>query len=187
MYNGRSGYVHATREIVSKQRQMTRAIREFPELNVMGDPLASVLAFSSKKIDIYRVSELLGKRGWALSPCQFPPAIHYTVTHLSNAETFIKDLTEVMAEIRENPSIKAGGSAAIYGMSATIPDRTLVERFAQGYVDALTIPFQKQSQGGQGLRSSDGRASLKSTHENLKDSQSLHASRDKLKSSQVAD
>jgi len=186
MYNGRNGYVHSTRGIVSKQRQMTRAIREFPELKVMGEPLASVFAFTSKKIDIYRISELLGKRGWALSPCQFPPAIHYTVTHLSNAETFIKDLTEVMAEVRENPSVKAQGSGAIYGMSATIPDRTLVDRFARGYVDALSIPFQKQSHRSQGQNASlkSTQDDLKSTQEDLKDSQSLQDSRDKLKSSQ---
>jgi len=29
-------------------------------------------------------------------------------------------------------------------MSATIPDRTLVERFAYGYIDALSIPYQKK-------------------------------------------
>jgi sphinganine-1-phosphate aldolase len=156
MFMGRNGYIHSTREIVSKQRQMTRAIRDIPELKVIGEPLASVFAFTSSKIDIYRVSELLGRRGWALSPCQFPPAIHFTVTTLSDADLFIKDLNEVMDEVRKSPGTKAGGSAAIYGLSATIADRSLVDRFARGYCDALFITHDKKAHPTEALSGSHG-------------------------------
>lgn len=43
----------------------------------------------------------------------------------------------------KNPNTKAGGSAAFYGMAATIADRSLVDRFARGYCDAFYIPYLK--------------------------------------------
>jgi hypothetical protein len=31
------------------------------------------------------------------------------------------------------------GSAAIYGMSAAIPDRSLIDRIARGYIDTMYL------------------------------------------------
>jgi len=149
MFMGRSGYVHATRTIVAKQREMVAGIKEIDGLFVVGEPVASVYAFGSKKTDIYRYSEGMSKRGWALSPCQFPPAVHCTVVFRSDAEKFVADLKEVHAEIAKEPSKKPSGSAAFYGLSATIPDRTVVDRFARGYCDALYIPYIKYASSSQ--------------------------------------
>lgn len=39
---------------------------------VMGKPTTSVIAFTSKKFHIYKLSEMLGAKGWNLNPLQFP-------------------------------------------------------------------------------------------------------------------
>lgn len=44
----------------------------------------------------------------------------------------------------KDPKQKATGSAAIYGMAATIADRSLVDRFARGYCDAMYITHVKR-------------------------------------------
>lgn len=97
MFTGRSGYVQAARAIVAKQKQMIQAVKSLPGLKVIGDPQGSVFAFIATEFDIYRVSELMGKRGWSLSPCQYPPAIHMTVVLNTNADQFAIDLKEVHA------------------------------------------------------------------------------------------
>ena len=47
----------------------------------------------------------------------------------------MEDMKNSVAEVMKNPSEKASGSAAIYGMAQSIPDRTLVEELATYYLD----------------------------------------------------
>ena len=61
-------------------------------------------------------------------------------------ETFCRELKEVMQVIRENPMEECSGSAAFYGQSATIPDRSLVGRIAYGYIDTLYVPFDGEKE-----------------------------------------
>lgn len=51
-----------------------------------------------------------------------------------------------MDEVRRNPREQCSGSAAFYGQSASIPDRSLVNRIAYGYVDTLYSPVDNQQQ-----------------------------------------
>lgn len=50
----------------------------------MGHPEACCVAVDSIEFNIYRVSDAMAKKGWSLSPLQFPsrynmPIIHYTL------------------------------------------------------------------------------------------------------------
>jgi sphinganine-1-phosphate aldolase len=49
----------------------------------MGHPEACVVAVDSKMFNIYRVSDAMGKKGWSLSPLQFPfGCVAYTLQEM---------------------------------------------------------------------------------------------------------
>jgi hypothetical protein len=65
LHVGESGYLESCRTIVGAARRIEAAIREgIPEIYVLGKPVASVVAFASKEVDIYEVGDLMSKRGW---------------------------------------------------------------------------------------------------------------------------
>eukprot|EP01125_Pyxidicula_operculata_P021395 TRINITY_DN8220_c0_g1_i1.p1 TRINITY_DN8220_c0_g1~~TRINITY_DN8220_c0_g1_i1.p1 ORF type:complete len:548 (-),score=128.18 TRINITY_DN8220_c0_g1_i1:27-1670(-) len=141
VYHGKEGYIETARKIVTSQRKIMNAIRNIPEFSVMGDPEGSILSWTSNKVDIYLVGAKLKSKGWDLSNLQFPPGLHISVTHVTDADQLIADLQDVIVELRKNPNQKAEGSAALYGMSAKIPDRSIIDQIARAYIDALYLPL----------------------------------------------
>lgn len=106
----------------------------------MGAPVASVIAFGAKEpLNIYDVGDKLSERGWNVSALQNPAALHISVTLLwvPSANTFVQDLKEVVAELIADPSSAKGSTAAIYGTAASIPDKTIIEDVAAGFIDLL--------------------------------------------------
>jgi len=49
--------------------------------------------------------------------------------HAKIVDTFLKDLKEVVKEIKEHPEASSDGDAAIYGMVASLPDRKKVKDY----------------------------------------------------------
>jgi sphinganine-1-phosphate aldolase len=77
-----SGYARTCEQIVGAARRLKTALRQdFAEdLYVLGDPLVSVVAFSSKSLNIYVVGDMMSKRGWHLNALANPSALHLAVT-----------------------------------------------------------------------------------------------------------
>ena len=86
---------------------------------------------------------MLKAKGWNLNNLQFPSCVHLCVTmlHTENgvAERFVNDVKASVGKAMENPSATNTESAAIYGMSQTIPDRGLVSLLTWAYLDSLYI------------------------------------------------
>jgi len=121
---------------------MRQAVENYPELKIFGDPLGSILAFgSSGRIDAYRVAEYLEEKRWAVAWLQYPIGIHISVTLLIDEEAFIEDLAYAMAEIRKNPDAKATKKGGVYGSAAAVPDRSIIDRIARGFLDTLYTPL----------------------------------------------
>lgn len=141
VYHGKRGYVDYTRSIIQTTRKIEEGCRKIKGVFVYGKPEVSVVALGSNDYNIYQLSDRMGKRGWNLNALQYPPSIHIAVTvlhtHPGVAERFIKDIDELSKEILENPPKDAGGSAALYGMAQSIPDRSLVGEMAWCYLDAV--------------------------------------------------
>ena len=139
LYIGMDGYVEATRKIVSTTRKITTGLKKIPGLYLLGAPKAFVVAFGSKDFDIYRLSDAMKDRGWNLNSLQFPSSIHLCVTLLHTqegvADRFIRDTKECTAEIMKNPKAESTGSAAVYGMAQSIPDRSIITELACGFMD----------------------------------------------------
>lgn len=139
MYHGLDGYVQATDKIISTTKRIRQELSDVEGLELMGDPRVSVLAFTSKRFDIYALNARLKDLGWNLNALQFPPAFHICVTlmHTSGcvADSFIRDVKAVSKQLLSEPKTKQSGSAAIYGMAQTIPDRSIVAQICTKYLD----------------------------------------------------
>ena len=96
MSQGESGYIAACHAIVGAAKKIERGIREnlSTDLHIMGNPTTSVVAFSSKTLNIYEVGDRMSHRGWELNGLQKPPALHIACTMLtiSAVDTFLQDL-----------------------------------------------------------------------------------------------
>jgi len=136
---GEKGYVDATREIIQASRRIASEIEGIPGLRLMGQPEVSVVAWTSDHFDIYSFGEQMKKRGWNLNSLQYPPSIHFCVTYANkdSAEAFVADLAAIAKELMKNPGKKAEGAGALYGVAQQIPDRSLVDQMARGYIDIL--------------------------------------------------
>ena len=98
------------------------------------------MAIGSDVFDIYRVGAELTKKGWNLNSLQYPASIHICCTYLTTKveDDFIRDVTAIVGELMADPSKrKAEGFAAIYGLAASIPDRSMIEYMARGFIDCL--------------------------------------------------
>jgi len=143
VYHGRSGYVDSTRKIVNTTRYITNELSKIKGIKVMGKPQVSVVAFGADQANIFGISEMLKERGWNLNNLQFPSCIHLCVTLLHTeegvADKFVNDVRDSAAKAMADPSATNTESAAIYGMSQTIPDRGLVSLITWSYLDSLYI------------------------------------------------
>jgi sphinganine-1-phosphate aldolase len=65
LFMGRQGYLESCKQIVGAARQIVAGIREnIPELEILGDPKSTVVAFQSETLDVYAVGDKMSERGW---------------------------------------------------------------------------------------------------------------------------
>lgn len=141
---GESGFLSITNRIMKAARTFQDGISEIPELELVGQPDMSVVAFKFKdqRLNIYHLNDLMTKKGWHLNALQSPPALHFcfTAAHVDVAHLLLADLKTTIQQLIHNPEPLPGGSAPIYGMAATLPDRGLVGEFLATFQDAMLDP-----------------------------------------------
>ncbi|KAL6063333.1 Sphingosine-1-phosphate lyase 1 [Balamuthia mandrillaris] len=155
---GEEGYVRATREVIANTRKIATGIKSIPGLKLLGEPLVSVVAFTSDHFDIYRLGEEMNHRGWNLNNLQYPSSIHLCLTpaNMHRADDFVADLQSIAAELMKNPAAsKAQGAGAIYGMSQAVPDRSIIDQIARGYIDVLFESTASSSAGSSSAEDSN--------------------------------
>jgi len=136
---GEAGYLQATRQILDAVAVMKKGVEAIPELRLMGRTFG-VFAFQSvaDRLNIYQVLDQMSARGWSLTGLQRPAGIHVspTLRHTQPgvAERFVADLKDSVQFVRDNPDFM-GGMAPIYGLAATVPDRSLVHGMLQQVMD----------------------------------------------------
>jgi glutamate/tyrosine decarboxylase-like PLP-dependent enzyme len=97
---GRQGYRDLAGEVMRTSTRIREGIAAHRDLEILGDPQMSVLAFRSKTGNIFNIGDALQRRGWHLDRLQFPDALHLTVTQLNIGmeEIFLKDLGEILGQ-----------------------------------------------------------------------------------------
>lgn len=151
---GEAGYIEACSSIVGATKKIIEAIQENPGLNndleVLGHPLVSVVAFNSKTLDIYDIADAMTAKGWHLNSLQSPPAIHVAVTLpiVKAWEKLVADLEAVVEGEKEKERVRivegksakgksVGDSAALYGVAGSLPNKSVVVELASGFLDTL--------------------------------------------------
>ncbi|XP_015109916.1 sphingosine-1-phosphate lyase [Diachasma alloeum] len=141
MHFGYSGYLESTKKIIETTRYIETELRKMDGIFIFGTPATSVIALGSHQFHIYRLSEGLNTRGWNLNVLQFPSAIHICVTHVHTqagiADEFLHDVRNILVEIKKHPEEPVEGMFAMYGMSQTIADRTVVEDLTRSFIDSM--------------------------------------------------
>ncbi|XP_037977805.2 sphingosine-1-phosphate lyase [Plutella xylostella] len=141
MYVGKERYVQMTREIIDTARYIERELRLIDGIFVFGKPVTTVIGFGSKKFDIFKMADLLHKKGWSLNALQFPSGIHICVTHAHTqpgvAERFVKDIQDTTAACLKEKGSPVEGKMAIYGVAQEISDRSLVSDITKHFIDSM--------------------------------------------------
>ncbi len=134
---GEAGYLAATKKILDAVAIMRQGIEQIPELYLLGQPIGP-FAMASDQVNMYQVLDQMSLRHWALTGLLKPAAIHVSPTLRQSqpgvAERFVNDLRESVAYVRDTPEI-AGGMAPIYGLAASIPDRSIVHDMLKQVMD----------------------------------------------------
>lgn len=119
--------MESCKTIVTAARTIAERIRsEIPELRILGDPRASVVAFASVRkgsaegVSVLEVGDKMGKKGWHLNALTGPAAVHIAVTRLTVpvVDQFIADLKDSVREAQLAPS-GSGTMVRVYGESST--------------------------------------------------------------------
>eukprot|EP00698_Gefionella_okellyi_P006559 TRINITY_DN15891_c0_g1_i1.p1 TRINITY_DN15891_c0_g1~~TRINITY_DN15891_c0_g1_i1.p1 ORF type:complete len:559 (+),score=141.18 TRINITY_DN15891_c0_g1_i1:46-1722(+) len=137
---GQDGYRSNVRDIMNARIAIQDAVAQMPDLEILGNPVAMVVSFAAKPgISTYAVADAMSARGWNLNSLQYPPSIHICCTRMTvkNVEEFKEDLAAAVTEAKSNPDKFKDGAGAIYGLAASIPDRTLVDDIARAYMDTV--------------------------------------------------
>jgi sphinganine-1-phosphate aldolase len=151
---GEAGYLSACEQIVGAAKKFGDRIRDHPplasELEILGDPLVSVLAFRARNLNIYDIADAMSARGWHLNALQNPPAIHiaFTMPIVKVWEKLAADLEAVVEAEREKERVRAvegkksragkdvtGDAAALYGVAGSLPNKSVVVDLAKGFLD----------------------------------------------------
>ncbi len=129
---GEDGYMLQTRLGMQATARMIAGIRSIDGLAIVGTPAGTIFAYRSvdPRVDLYAVGDRMAERGWHVDRQQKPPTIHCTVTsqHVDHADEYVRDLRASVDEVRANPSLRAAGNAAMYGMMAKVPFRAMIKR-----------------------------------------------------------
>ncbi|KAH7367229.1 sphingosine-1-phosphate lyase [Plectosphaerella cucumerina] len=151
---GETGYIDSCVKIVGTTKKITDKIREIPtlsnELEIIGKPLVSVVAFTANSLNIYDIADAMGAKGWHLNSLQDPPGIHVAVTMpiVKVWEKLVSDLETVVEEEREKERARVaagktargkavGDSAALYGVAGSLPNKSVVVDLVSGFLDLL--------------------------------------------------
>lgn len=151
---GEAGYINSCHQIVGATKSIINSLQTSPslsaDLQVLGNPLVSVVAFSSKSLDIYDIADAMSAKGWHLNSLQSPPAIHVAVTLpiVKVWEKLVKDLEDVIEGEKEKERVRivegkgakgksVGDSAALYGVAGSLPNKSVVVELASGFLDTL--------------------------------------------------
>ncbi|QFZ27169.1 putative sphingosine-1-phosphate lyase [Clavispora lusitaniae] len=143
---GTNGYRDSCHAIVSATMKLRRAIETEPllsqHLEVLGDPIASVLAFktcATSRLNIYAIGDAMVKKGWHLSTLQNPAALHFALTRLTVpvVDELISDLVETVAAQKDSTDIPHGDTAALYGVAGSVATAGVADRIIVAFLNTL--------------------------------------------------
>lgn len=110
---GEEGYVNTAGQIMEVARAYRRDV-EASGLQVIGEPDLSILAFTSREVDMHAVSEGMARRGWVPGVVRQPFGLHLMLSmlHAPAREDYIRDLRSALDEARTSGIHRVGTDAS---------------------------------------------------------------------------
>lgn len=130
--NGMEGYTKLAQQTMDAVNRMKEGIKSIPELEIIGDPPASLISYRSvdSNVNIFAVGDVMQSKGWHVDRLQRPDALHAMVTapHGKVVDQYINDIIDSVAYVKKHPELANQGEAATYGMIAHIPLKGMVRK-----------------------------------------------------------
>ena len=138
-YLGEEGYMELAKAAMDTTKKLIDGVNAIPALKVIGHPHATVFAIKSDEINVYALSDALSERGWILEKQQLPACLHITVSpfHAGLADDFLANLAACSREVEDFDEANLSEEAVMYGMMASLPDRSAARDFAVQYLNNL--------------------------------------------------
>ena len=141
--NGRLGYVEMAKKTMENAARIKAGIREIPELEIIGDPLCSLISYRSVdpvNCNIFAIGDKMQEKGWHIDRLQHPDALHAMITcsHTDAVDAYLADLRDAVSAVRGQPALAFQGDAATYSVVGHLPLDRIVRKnvldiFARGY------------------------------------------------------
>jgi glutamate/tyrosine decarboxylase-like PLP-dependent enzyme len=99
---GEDGYRAIAETVMKTVARLREGIADIEGVHILGEPVMSILALGSDRLDVYQLGDELALRGWYLDRQQFPPSLHLTVTpaHALVVDEFLRDLAEAVLQAK---------------------------------------------------------------------------------------
>lgn len=115
-YLGRDGYTDIVSYVMDGVEKIKQGIGSIQGLEIIGNPEANLLSFSSSEVNIFDLADKMKERGWYLQN-QFkfeyegvvmPESIHLTIGYdnIKNVEQFLSELQECIDFLKENAHVR---------------------------------------------------------------------------------
>lgn len=141
--HGRQGYIDLAKQTMQNADRIREGIRNIPELEIIGKPVCSLIAYRSKdpyNVNIFAVGDEMQKKGWHIDRLVHPDGLHAMVTasHTDVIDTYLADLQEAVHAVKGKPELALQGEAATYSTVGHIPLKKMVQKsvldiFSQSY------------------------------------------------------
>ena len=113
---GSEGYRRIARDLMAFVDAYKAGVSEIPGLKILGKPELSIVAYGSDELDIFRVAEVMGEKGWLPGLVQKPKAIHrmMSMLHAPSLQEYLSDLRAAVGVVRQAGSQQAATIKATY-------------------------------------------------------------------------
>ncbi|MBL4653324.1 MAG: aspartate aminotransferase family protein [Flavobacteriales bacterium] len=101
---GMDGYLDMAKKTWGATQLIKEYINQSTDLILMGEPAMTIVAFSSKTIDIFELADELSIKGWHFERLCEPAGIHLTISqiHEQYMSEFIADLDQGIKQVQAN-------------------------------------------------------------------------------------
>ncbi len=106
-YLGEEGYLELSERILKAKKRLLRVLPEIG-FRVLGNPEASLLAFTSSELNLFVLAKEMERKGWYIQaqpgskPLGYPKSIHLSISpyHSEVVDSFLSDLEDVAKRVK---------------------------------------------------------------------------------------
>lgn len=130
---GEDGYMKRAKELMDATDRLKEGVRQIEGLKILGTPHMTCFAIGAadSEVDIQAVADVMDGKGWKMERNQTPNSLHLSIlpSHIPVVDDLLTDLKAATERVKGDVTLSKNGTAGVYGMIATIPDKSIVDDF----------------------------------------------------------